>query len=212
MTEQLILTPGVNGPTLITALNTPQQVTNNTEQVEAIYDLTAKLMLRGGYRREWGDATVRAGALDQSGPLAFGELKRNVALAGATIRPIQKVSLNFDYESAGTTQDYFRNSLYTYYKVRARGRSISPSRTLLVPANFAFLDNQNPARPRCSRITRSRDDVPWRSSGLPNGSKRRISVMAPVQPGPRSTPRHRLSAAAVFDAGCFGIPRQFEYS
>jgi hypothetical protein len=174
LTEQLILSPGVSGPTLITALSTPQQVTNNTEQVEAIYDLTAKVVLRGGYRREWGDATVRAGALDQSGPLAFGELKRNVALAGATIRPIQKVSLNFDYESAGTTQDYFRNSLYTYYKVRARAR-YQPFPTLWFQANFGLLDNENPTL-GVQQNYRSRDNslaVFW----TPNGGKR-VSVMA----------------------------------
>jgi hypothetical protein len=143
LTEQTLITPGVDGPTLISALSTPQRVTNNTEQVEAIYDLSAKLVLRGGYRREWGDATVRAGALSQSGPLAFGNQTRNVALAGATIRPWQKVSVNLDYESAGTSQEYFRTGLYNYYKVRTRAR-YQPFTNLWFQANYSLLYNQNP--------------------------------------------------------------------
>ncbi|MCU1237212.1 MAG: hypothetical protein JWP63_5179, partial [Candidatus Solibacter sp.] len=134
----------------------------------------SKIVLRGGYRREWGDATVRAGALDQSGPLAFGKLDRNVALAGLTIRPIQKVSLNVDYEAAGTNQDFFRTSLYNYHKLRARAR-YQPFATLWLQANFALLDNQNPAA-GVQLDYRSRDNslaVYW----TPNGGKR-VSVMA----------------------------------
>ena len=159
---------------MFTALSSPQNEIINREQIEAIYELTSKVVVRGGYRREWGDATVRAGNLSQSGPLAFGQLARNVALAGVTVRPIQKVSLNADYESAGTTQDYFRNSLYNYYKVRARAR-YQPFATLWFQANFAFLDNQNP-QTGVQQDYRSRDNslsVYW----TPNGSKR-ISVMA----------------------------------
>ena len=83
LTEQILLTPGATFPALVSALATPQAVTNNRQQVEAILDVTTKITLRGGYRYEWGDATVRAGTLDQSGSLAFGALKRNVGLAGA---------------------------------------------------------------------------------------------------------------------------------
>jgi hypothetical protein len=174
LTEQILLSPGVSGPTLFTALTTPQRVTINTEQIEAIYELTSKVILRGGYRREWGDATVRAGALDPSGPLAVGDLRRNVALAGATVRPFQKLSLNADYESAGTGQDFFRDTLYTYYKVRARAR-YQPYPTLWFQANFSFLDNQNPTL-GIQQDFRSRDNalaVFW----TPNGGKR-VSVMA----------------------------------
>ncbi len=45
-------------------------VNYNQQQVEAILDVTSKITLRGGYRYVWGDATVRAGQLDQSGPTA----------------------------------------------------------------------------------------------------------------------------------------------
>ena len=86
---------------------------------------------------------MAAGALSQSGPLAFGNLKRNVGLAGATIRPWQKLSLNVDYEGAITDQNFFRIGLYNYNQVRARAR-YQASASLLFQANFRFLDNQNP--------------------------------------------------------------------
>src|ERR1019366_8158157 len=80
LTQQILLTPGSTYPALVSALSTPQNVTNYLQQVEAIFDVTGKITLRGGYRYEWGDATVPAGNLSQSGTLASGALKRNVGL------------------------------------------------------------------------------------------------------------------------------------
>jgi hypothetical protein len=174
LTEQILLKPS-SITALLTALNTPQNETNYRQQVEAIFDVTGKITLRGGYRYEWGDATVRAGNLDQSGTgVASGALKRNVGLAGATIRPLKKLSLNVDYEGASTTQDYFRTDLYNYQKVRARAR-YQASASLGFQANFAILDNRNPTQ-GVQYDFRSRDNslaVFW----MPNGGKR-ISVMA----------------------------------
>src|ERR1019366_2162624 len=173
LTEQILLKPS-SITALLTALNTPQNETNYRQQVEAIFDVTGKITLRGGYRYEWGDATVRAGNLSQSGTVASGALKRNVGLAGATIRPLKKLSLNVDYEGASTTQDYFRTDLYNYQKVRARAR-YQASASLGFQANFAILDNQNPTQ-GVQYDFRSRDNslaVFW----TPNGGKR-ISVMA----------------------------------
>src|SRR5260370_20313129 len=99
---------------LVTVLNSPESVNYNQQKVEGIVDVTAKITLRGGGRYVWGDATVRAGTLSQTGPLEFGALKRNVGLAGATIRPWQKLSLNVDYEGAITDQYFFRIGLYNY--------------------------------------------------------------------------------------------------
>jgi hypothetical protein len=174
LTEQILLTPGSTYPALVSALTTPQDVTNNREQVEAIFDVTKKLTLRGGYRYEWGDATVRAGVLDQSGTLASGALQRNVGLAGITFRPLQKLSLNVDYEGASTSRNYFRTDLYNYQKVRARAKYQLAS-ALWFQANFAFLDNQNPT-PGVQNDFRSRDNS-LAAFWTPNGGKR-ISVMA----------------------------------
>ena len=57
----------------------------NRQQTDVFFDVTSKLTVRGGYRYVWGDATVLAGTLSQTGPLASGELNRNVGLAGVTI-------------------------------------------------------------------------------------------------------------------------------
>jgi len=150
-------------------LSLPQSVNYNRQQLEAIFDVTSKISLRGGYRYEWGDASVRAGALDQSGPYANGELKRYVGLAGATIRPWQKLSLNFDYEGASTDKNYFRTGLYNYHKARARAR-YQAAANLYFQANFQILDNQNPAHD-VQHDFRSRDNS-VAAFWTPGGGKR----------------------------------------
>src|SRR5260370_29874860 len=122
LTQQILITPGMSIPALVTALNSPESVNQNQQQVEGIVDVTSKITLRGGWRYVWGDATVPAGTLSQTGPLAFGNLKSNVGLAGATIRPWQNLSLNVDYEGAITDHNFFRIGLYRYNQERARAR------------------------------------------------------------------------------------------
>jgi hypothetical protein len=174
LTQQILTSPTSTYPALVTALTTPQSVNINRQQVEAIVDLTNKISVRGGYRYEWGDATVRAGALDQQGPQASQQLKRNVGLAGATVRPWQKLSLNLDYEGAATDQNYFRTSLYNYHKVRARAR-YQAFASLMFQANFGLLNNQNPT-PGIDYNFESRDNS-LAAFWTPGGGKR-ISVMA----------------------------------
>ena len=111
----------------------------------------------------------------QTGPLAFGQLKRNVGLAGATIRPWQKLSLNVDYEGASTDRRLISAPACTTTTRCGRGRAIRPSTSLCFQANFRFLDNQNPTA-GVQYDLRSRDNslaVFW----TPNGGKR-VSVMA----------------------------------
>ena len=127
-----------------TALPEQQVVNYNQEQVDAIFDLTSKVTLRGGFRYVWGDATVRAGQLSQTGTFASGELRRTVGLAGATLRPWQKLRINLDYEGASSDQIYFRASLNDYHKMRARAQ-YQVAASLAFTANFTVLDNQNPA-------------------------------------------------------------------
>jgi hypothetical protein len=171
--EQILTSPGV-GPASADILNAREVVNYNREQVEGIVDVTSRIILRAGYRYEWGDATVRAGRLDPAGPLQSRDLVRNVGLAGATIRPWQKLSLNVDYEGGATDRDYFRTSLYNYNRMRARAK-YQATTSLTLQANFALLDNQNPT-PGIQYDFRSRDNslaVFW----TPNAGKR-ISVMA----------------------------------
>jgi hypothetical protein len=121
-----------------------QVVNYNQNQVDAIYDLTSRITLRGGFRHVWGDAIVTASGLSQTGPLASGQLSRNVALAGATFRPWQKLRVNLDYEGASSDDVYFRTSLNDYQKARAWAQfQATPS--LAFTTNFRVLSNQNPA-------------------------------------------------------------------
>jgi hypothetical protein len=184
LAEQILVTP-TSGPAILQALNTRQVVNDNREQIEAIVDVTNKVALRGGYRYEWGDATVRAGVLDPAGPLRFGELRRNVALAGATVRASQKLSMNAEYEGASTGSAYFRTSPYNYNRLRARAR-YQATGSLYLQANFGLLDNQNPT-PGIQYDFRARDNslsVFW----TPNNGKR-VTVMAEYD---RSTLRSRI--------------------
>ncbi len=157
-----------------TVLPDTQTVNYSRTQTDLFFDVTKKLTLRGGYRYEWGAATVRSGDTSQIGALESGKLNRQVAIAGINFRPIQKLTTNVEYEGASTTHAYFTTSLYNYNRVRARAR-YQVGASLMVQANFALLDNQNPV-PGTQLDFRSRDNslaVNW----TPNGGKR-VALMA----------------------------------
>ena len=127
------------------AQNTLQVVNYTTVETNLFYDVSARLTLRGGYRYVTGNAEVPASTLSQTGPLEAGNLRRNIALAGATYRAMQKLSLHLEYEGGISDQIYFRNSWNNYSRGRARAR-YQASRPLTLQFNFQVLDNQNPAR------------------------------------------------------------------
>lgn len=141
--EQLFLAAPSTPQNVLTSLNYSQVVNYNQQEIDAFFDLTPHMTLRGGYRYVWGDATVLAGDLSQTGPLAFGKLGRNTALAGFSFRPSEKFSLNLDYEGASSDQIYFRTSMNDYSRASARAR-FQPLPSLTFAANFQVLDNQNP--------------------------------------------------------------------
>jgi hypothetical protein len=160
-------------PQVVTALNYGQVVNYNQEQLEFIVSPSSKLTLRAGYRFVWGDATVLAGQLSQTGSLASGQLHRDVALAGLVYRASQKLSMNLDYERASSDNVYFRTSLNDYNRGRARAQ-YKLTNTLSLQARFQVLNNQNP-NPSIEYDMQSRDNavsVFWN----PNGGKR-ISLM-----------------------------------
>jgi hypothetical protein len=122
-----------------------EAVNYNQEQVEILYDLGSKISLRGGYRYIWGDAEVpQSPFFAPGGGSESGQLKRNVALAGANFRMSQKLSFNLDYEGGTSDSVYFRTSLNNYQKGRARAK-YQLSASLAVQAKFQVLSNQNPA-------------------------------------------------------------------
>lgn len=130
--------------TSLASLN-PQQVVNyQQQQTDVFFDVTNNLTLRGGFRYLWGDATVLAGPLSQTGPFASGSLQRLIGTAGATYRAGQKLTVNADYEGSSSDDVYFRTSLNNYHKARMRAKYQATS-SLLLQANFQVLSNQNPA-------------------------------------------------------------------
>jgi hypothetical protein len=152
-----------------TSLPDLQVVNYNQNQVDVMYDLTPRITLRGGYRHVWGDATVRAGQLSQTGSFASGELRRDVGLAGATFRPMQKLRVNLDYEGGLSDGVYFRTSLNDYQKARARAQ-YQATASITLQFNFRLLNTQNPAQ-SVQYDFHSQDEsvaIYW----TPNGGKR----------------------------------------
>jgi hypothetical protein len=113
----------------------------NRQEVNALFDVTRRIMLRGGYRYEWGNAGVGPSALLPAGQT--GELKRNVGLAGLNIRVARKLNVNADFEGASASRVFFRPSLADYQLGRVRASyQLLPS--LNLGYNFKILNNQNP--------------------------------------------------------------------
>lgn len=138
--NQQILTPAVAA--LLTDFTDRLVMNYNREQVDALYDLTSRITLRGGYRYEWGDGLTQ-GALISGLPTETGQLKRNVGLAGVSYRALQGLSFSIDFEGANGDRAYFRTSLQNYEKARIQARyQVKPS--LVLAAGFSVLNNENP--------------------------------------------------------------------
>jgi hypothetical protein len=119
-------------------------VNQDRHNVEALLDLTNRIMVRGGYRRETGDATVRTGQLNFNGPFESGKLERNVGLFGFQARPIANLTWNVDFERGDGKQTYYRTGLMTYYKFRTQAR-YQVIENLNLSFIYSILNNDNPA-------------------------------------------------------------------
>jgi hypothetical protein len=117
-------------------------VTQHRQQIEGLVDAMKGLTLRGGYRREWGHALLRAGRVNAE-PFERGEMKRHVVLAGAQARPMQRLTLNLDIESADGVKTYYRVGLMDSMKIRAAGRVTLPGSLFLNLLHHRFT-NENP--------------------------------------------------------------------
>ena len=105
--------------------------------------LFPKLMLRGGYRYVWGDASDAVLPLAGLASADQGKLRRNVGIGGITYRPSQKWSMSGEVEGASSSGAYFRTSLYDYQKVRAQAH-YQATKSLNLAADFTLLANNNP--------------------------------------------------------------------
>lgn len=119
------------------------EVTQHRSQTEALVDITKKLMVRGGYRYEWGSADVPSGLLSITSPDENGQLVRHVGLAGAQYRPTQRVVLNADFEKSDGVKTFYRTGLQDYLKFRAQSRFTLPA-NLFFNVGVNYLHNENP--------------------------------------------------------------------
>jgi hypothetical protein len=96
--------------------------TYNRNQIDAIFDISPRLMVRAGHRYIWGDALTRASNLTGLTPYNRSELSQNVFTFGSQWRPVAKGSVYMDVERGLADKTYFRTSLDDYWKGAARGR------------------------------------------------------------------------------------------
>jgi hypothetical protein len=117
-------------------------VNTSQEEVDAYYDVTPTLTVRGGYRFDWGDADLRAPIL-LAEPFETASLRRSVGIAGVNYRRGQKFRITGDAEGSSSGHVYFRTSLLNYEKAHIRARyDLSPAWRFA--ADFSILNNSNP--------------------------------------------------------------------
>ena len=128
--------------------NTPAtdrlEVTRSRLQTEGLLDIAKGYTLRGGYRYEWGESLLRAGANGGSSPSERGELERHVELVGFQARPIKPLTLNADVEIGNGVKTYYRTGLMDTRKYRILGRVTLP-KNLLFSTIYSRFENKNPA-------------------------------------------------------------------
>ncbi|HYL36661.1 MAG TPA: hypothetical protein VEV17_12175 [Bryobacteraceae bacterium] len=125
-------------------LNDRLVLNTNREEVDAFYDLTRNLTVRGGYRYEWGNSDVRAPILTGL-PFESANLRRQVGIAGVNYRIGQKFRITADAEGSSSDQTFFRTSLQDYQKTHIRARYDLSSEWRLA-ADFSLLNNSDPAQ------------------------------------------------------------------
>jgi hypothetical protein len=134
-----------SGPVPIASLLSSALVSNSNQAgVDAFFDVTRKITVRGGYRYVWGNASDVILPIAELAGLEQGKIRRTVWIAGASWHPVENAWVNLDFEDGSSGSTYFRTSLYNYQKARARGRyRLSPAFSL--SASATVLNNQNPS-------------------------------------------------------------------
>ncbi|HWR53887.1 MAG TPA: hypothetical protein VN428_22440 [Bryobacteraceae bacterium] len=144
LAETLLTAALTNQPLNTTGLE--RLVSNyNQNEINALFDLTPRITLRGGHRYVWGDSEVPPSIAATSINLnrQFGELKRHVGLGGLTWRTRDKLSVTADFEGASSDRSYFRTSLHDYQRGRFQAR-YQVSSSLNLSARFNVLNNDRP--------------------------------------------------------------------
>lgn len=157
----------------------------NQEQVEAVYEITRRFLVRGGERYVWGESVGRSGQLSQN-PQERGELSRKSFLGGVGYRATDHASFNADAEVARSDKVLYRTSLSDFERLRMRGRYYLSDNFHIYGA-FQYTNNSAPANliPFEFRSIQTATGVQW----IPKGRKS-IELMGEYA---RSTIRSDLS-------------------
>jgi hypothetical protein len=172
LAERFYAASGIVNPLNATDV-TRFEVIQKSEQTEALVDVTKRLMVRAGFRYEWGDSLMGAGLTSlTSSPYETGQLKSYIGLAGVQFRPTQKLTLNADYEQADGVKTYYRTGLQDYLKLRALARVTLPW-NLYLNLSENYLNNTNDTSQAKFRTDVESASLQW----LPAGSKS-VSIIA----------------------------------
>ncbi|MGB9610060.1 MAG: hypothetical protein ACPL7M_03735 [Bryobacteraceae bacterium] len=119
------------------------EVNRHRQQIEAIWDVSKQLTIRGGHRYEWGRSLMKASTYTQGAPYDRLEMERQGGVFGFVLRPLQRVSLNGDMEFIDGIKTYYRTGLYDHTRLRFQTRFQLP-KNLFFNANYNRLTNENP--------------------------------------------------------------------
>jgi hypothetical protein len=149
------------------------EVSYNQQQVNFLFDVTPRLVVRAGHRYVWGDAKAPAALILGAEGTESAKLRRNVALAGVTWRSPRKLRITAEYEGSPGDRSFFRTSVNEYQKGRVLARyQMLPSLTLTF--HFGIFNNENPAPSQYSFQSR---DTSLSLYWAPQGGKR-VSFIA----------------------------------
>ncbi|MCC7154242.1 MAG: hypothetical protein IT161_06685 [Bryobacterales bacterium] len=127
-----------------TSYNDLTVVNHDRNQLEALFDVTSKIMFRGGWRWERGNASSRANTYNPAMTYEPSRMERNVGLAGLQVRPFSGLTWNLDYERGDGKQTYYRTGLMTYYKFRTQVR-YQFLNDFHINALYSVFNNENPS-------------------------------------------------------------------
>lgn len=113
----------------------------NRYQVEALVDVTSRLMVRGGFRRIYADASVPS-ALIGTGLNDVGRERHRAVLAGMDLKLRKDLSFSMEGEVSSGAAAYFRVSPLISRKFKVRGR-YKPRPSISVTASFNLGHSEN---------------------------------------------------------------------
>ncbi len=119
------------------------EVSRHRQQIEAIWDVSKQLTIRGGHRYEWGRSLMKASTYSQDSRYDRLEMERQGGVFGFVMRPVKRVSLMGDLEFIDGIKTYYRTGLYDHTRLRFQTRFELP-KNLFFNVNYNRLTNENP--------------------------------------------------------------------